>query len=112
MKGTMFSMNCSHHDIILLPIPFTDLSSHKVRRAIVIGFDSFPGDLFVVPITSQLTDSDFALIDWRSSGLNVESRVKGRLCTIESRVVRKIIGRLSRNDATILEGFLRQWLKL
>jgi len=45
-------MNCSRDDIILLPIPFTDLSSRKVRAAIVIGFGSHPGDLFLVPLTS------------------------------------------------------------
>lgn len=44
-------MNCSHHDVVLLPIPFTDLSSSKVRPAIVIGHGSFTGDLFVVPVT-------------------------------------------------------------
>jgi len=41
-------MNCSRDDLVLLPIPFTDLSSRKVGPAIVIGFGSFPGDLFVV----------------------------------------------------------------
>ena len=30
-------MNCSRNDVVLLPIPFTDLTSRKVRAAIVIG---------------------------------------------------------------------------
>jgi hypothetical protein len=54
-------MTCSHHDVVLLPIPFTDLTSQKVRPAIVVGFGTFPGDLFVVPITSQLSNADFPL---------------------------------------------------
>ena len=45
----MSSMPCSSNDVVLLPIPFTDLSSHKVRPAIVIGLGTFPRDLFVVP---------------------------------------------------------------
>lgn len=67
-------MNCSRDDLVLLPIPFTDLSSLRVRPAIVIGFGSFPGDLFVVPLTSQLANADFTLADWQAAGLNVPRR--------------------------------------
>jgi predicted DNA-binding antitoxin AbrB/MazE fold protein len=34
---TMSSMSCSRNDVILLPIPFTDLTSRKVRPAVVVG---------------------------------------------------------------------------
>jgi mRNA interferase MazF len=105
-------MNCSRHDIVLLPAPFTDLSSHKVRPAIVIGHGSFPGDIFVVPITSQLSNVDFHLRDWCASGLNVACGVKGQLCTVEERLVRKIIGQLSAADAGTLQQQLRHWLGL
>ena len=44
-------MNCSRNDVVLLSIPFSDLSSTKVRPAIVIGQGSNGGDLFLVPIT-------------------------------------------------------------
>ena len=69
-------MHCSRNDIVLLPIPFADLMSSKVRPAIVVGHGSFPGDLFVVPLTSQLANADFALARWRQAGLNVPSGVK------------------------------------
>ena len=105
-------MNCSHLDVILLPIPFTDLTSHKVRPAVVVGFGSFAGDLFVVPITSQLAIADFPLVDWRAAGLDVPSGVKGQLCTVEDRLVLKIIGRLSVADAAVLAKALRTWLRL
>ncbi len=105
-------MNCSLHDVILLPIPFTDLTSHKVRPAIVIGFGSYPGDLFVVPITSQLAHVDFPLSAWRPAGLNVPCGVKGQLCTVEDRLVRKIVGCLSPADSATLRNCLRRWLQL
>lgn len=112
MTTTTFSMNCSRDEIVLLPIPFTDLSSRKVRPAVVVGFGSYPGDLFVVPLTSQLASAEFALADWQSSGLNVPSGVKAQLATVESSLVLKIVGRLSARDRTTLDGHLRQWLRL
>lgn len=51
-------MNCSRNEVVLLPIPFTDLTSRKVRPAIVIGRNG--ADLFLVPISSQLSNTDFA----------------------------------------------------
>jgi hypothetical protein len=79
---------------------------------IVVGFGSYPGDLFVVPITSQLAIADFPLLDWRAAGLNVASGVKGQICTVEDRLVRKIIGKASSADAATLANALRNWLRL
>ena len=108
----MSIMNCSHHDIVLLPIPFTDLSSSKVRPAIVVGHGSFAGDLFVVPVTSQLPIADFPLADWRGAGLNVPSGVKSQIATVDAALVRKVVGSLRPTDAAALDGHLRQWLRL
>ena len=105
-------MNCSRDDLVLLPIPFTDLSSRKVRPAIVIGFGSYPGDLFVVPLTSQLGSAAFTLADWQTAGLNVPSGIKAQLATVESTLVLKIVGRLTIRDRGTLDGHLRQWLRL
>ena len=105
-------MPCSRNDVVLLPIPFTDLTSSKVRPAIVVGHGSFPGDLFVVPITSQLGNADFPLGEWRAAGLNVVSGVKGQISTVEDRLVRKIVGSISPADTATLDGHLRSWLGL
>ena len=105
-------MPCTRNDVVLLPIPFTDLSSYKVRPAIVIGLGTFPGDLFVVPLTSRLDNADFPLADWQAAGLNVASAVKAQLATVESRLVRKIVGRISARDQTALDTHLRRWLSL
>jgi len=105
-------MNFSISEVILLPIPFTDLTSRKVRPAIVVGHSTFAGDLFVVPISSQLQNVDIALSDWRAAGLNVPCGIKPQLATIESRLVIKAIGLLSARDRDSCKNRLRTWLGL
>ena len=105
-------MNYSRNEIVLLPIPFTDLSSRKVRPAIVIGHSRHPGDLFVAPITSQLPNVTVPLQDWRAAGLNVPCGIKSQIATIEDRLVVKSVGQLSARDLTALDFALRSWLKL
>jgi len=103
-------MNCSRNDVVLLPIPFTDLTSRKVRPAVVVGKNG--GDLFLVPVSSVLANTDFPLAGWRAAGLNVPSGVKAQLATVEENLVVKIIGRLVPADIQTLDARLRDWLQL
>src|SRR3954447_630905 len=83
-------MTCSRNDVVLLPIPFTDLTSRKVRPAIIIGRNA--NDLFVVPVSSVLSNTDFPLHEWQAAGLNVSSGIKAQLATVEERLVVKVSG--------------------
>ena len=103
-------MNCSRNDVVLLPIPFTDLTSRKVRPAIIIGHNGV--DLFLVPISSQLSNTDFPLKEWRAAGLNVQCGVKAQIATVEEKLVVKKVGTLSSADMAVLNEQLRAWLKL
>ena len=103
-------MSCSRNDVVLLPIPFTDLTSRKVRPAIVIGRKD--ADLFLVPITSQLSNSDLVLKEWRTAGLNVPGGAKAQIATVEERLVVKTVGTLSVADRQTLDERLRAWLHL
>jgi mRNA interferase MazF len=105
-------MFCSRDDVVLLPIPFTDLSSSKVRPAIVVGHGSWPGDLLVVPVTSQLQNVDLLISQWAEAGLNVPSGIKGQICTVEVRLVRKVVGQITPQDRVALDALLRKWLEL
>jgi mRNA interferase MazF len=105
-------MTFSRGEVVLLPIPFTDLTSRKVRPAVVIGFGSHPEDLFVVPVSSQLQNVDLQLHDWRQAGLNVPCGIKAQIATIESRLVLQVVGRVSAGDHAALAQQLRGWLKL
>jgi mRNA interferase MazF len=105
-------MSFSRNEVVLLPIPFTDLSSSKVRPAIVVGHGPWPGDLFVVPVTSRLENSDITLVFWQQAGLNVPSGIKGQVCTVGDRLVRKCVGRISDADRQVLDDLLRRWFSL
>ncbi len=96
-------MFCSRDDLVLLPIPFTDLSSSKVRPAVVVGHGSWPGDLLVVPVTSQLQNADLIIGQWAEAALNVPSGIKGQICTVEVRLVRKVVGKITATDRTALD---------
>jgi mRNA interferase MazF len=103
-------MTCSRNDVVLLPIPFTDLTSRKVRPAIVVGRKG--SDVFVVPVSSVLSNTDFVLQEWQAAGLNVASGVKAQLATVEDRLVVKIIGGITAADRQSLDERLRTWLQL
>jgi len=103
-------MSCSRNDVVLLPIPFTDLTSRKVRPAVVIGQSG--RDLFLVPISSVLSNTDFALTEWSRAGLNVVCGIKAQIATVEDRLVVKTVGRLAVADQNLLNQRLRAWLQV
>ena len=107
---TTFSMTCSRNDVVHLPIPFPDLTSRKICQAIVVGRKGT--DLFVVPVSSVLSNTDFLLQEWQGAGLNVPSGVKAQLANVEERLLVKIIGSLTAVDRQSLDEKLRTWLQL
>jgi mRNA interferase MazF len=104
----------SRHEVILVRFPFSDLTSAKIRPAIVVG-PAVRGDLLVIPLTSRtggLVAGEFALTDWRAAGLNVPSVVKRGIYTVHTSIVLKSVGRLTAVDARRLDDTLRLWLAL
>ena len=94
----------------MLPIPFTDLTSRKVRPAIVIGMSGT--DLLLVPISSQLVNTDFELVEWKAAGLNVPCGVKPLIASVDHKRVIKIVGKLHPIDVSTLNDHLRGWIQL
>ena len=105
--------NYSKHDVILANYPFTDLSSAKVRPAIIVSALHTSTDLFVVPLTSKtgsLLAGEFVLNDWSGAKLNVPSAVKRGLFTVQQKLIIKAVGKLQTVDIILLEQSLRLWL--
>ncbi len=103
-------------DVVLVPFPFTDLTSSKRRPALVISPNSFNAqqqDLVVAAITSQVSDTTDTLIltpdDFSSGSLPKTSLVKpNKLFTIHSTLVIKRIAVLKDEKTELVLETLRQ----
>ena len=77
----------STSDVVLIRVPFTDLSGSKIRPATIVSAPHPSNDVFVVPltgITQNLQPGEFVLSDWQSAGLRVPTAVKRGLMTVHS----------------------------
>ena len=84
-------------EVILVPFPFTDLTSVKTRPALVVGKPGGGKDIIVAAITSK--KSKFAVEiddeDLASGALPVKSYVMcGKIVTLEKSIVRKKVANL------------------
>ncbi len=105
----------SKSEVILVRYPFSNLSSSKVRPAVVVNDSHVSQDVIIVPLTSKVSPllaDEFVLADWKAAGLNVPSAVKRGLYTVHQSLVMKSIGKLSDTDASSLKSSLRDWLGL
>lgn len=91
-------------DVILTPFPFTDLTSSKVRPAVVISLNKKGTDVIICFISSvidyELTESDLLIKDtdknFRKAGLKVSSVIKAdKIATIDSKIIIGKLGELS-----------------
>jgi len=109
-------MNYSKGDIVLLPYPFTDLKTTKVRPAVVVATENRRfSDVFVVPLTSRIGNlniGEFILQDWSKAGLNVASAAKRGCVLVDTGIIKLKVGGLSKRDVTSLNKSLKLWLEL
>jgi len=66
-------------DILLIPIPFTDLTSTKKRPVLVLSNNSYnnkTNDILVAAITSNITSKEYAIIITRSNLESGDLKVK------------------------------------
>jgi mRNA interferase MazF len=101
--------------IVLLPFPFSDLSSSKVRPAVVANPLYPSNDLLVVAVTSvggALRPGEFAIQFWREAGLLHPSFGKRAIASVSDQPVRKQLGQLRDSDISQLAAALELWFGL
>ena len=104
---------------MLLSFPFSDLKTSKVRPAIVLSNDRYnrrSEDFVAVPLTSNLTFRDYALLitngDLESDRLIVESKAKvDRIFSVSQKLVRMKIGRVNSEVHTKIRTIILELLK-
>jgi mRNA interferase MazF len=114
-------MPVSKGDIILVPFPFTDLSQTKLRPAVVLWADSKGQDVTLCFISSQkvetLAANEFVIAandpQFSMTGLKITFKVRvTRIVTLERRMLRRRLGKLSDQLIEHLDQILRQAFQL
>jgi mRNA interferase MazF len=89
-------------DIVLIPIPFTDLTSQKRRPAVVISSDNYNEtheDIVVVALTSNAEPRDFSITltydDLEEGVLKVTNMIRtDKIYTLNKSIIIKVFGRV------------------
>ena len=93
-------------DIVLVPFPFTNLTTTKQRPALVVSPDQYNQgmDIVIAFITSKMDipyrHGDFQIDQWSESGLPKPSMLRMKFATLDKNIVVKRIGFLSSGDQT------------
>lgn len=99
-------------DVIAVPYDYSDLTGGKVRPAVIVSserYNAVQPDVVAAGISSNIIrvgSYDHVLVDWRRANLRYASVVRGRLLTIEQRIIRRFVGRLSVDDLDAVEAQL------
>lgn len=107
-------------DIVLVRFPFTDLSSSKLRPAIIIAPENKDGDIilaFISSVIKDVEDTDFLLgkndKDFSKTGLKRVSVFKmGKIATLNRNIVYGQIGSVSASLQRKLDERLKRALLL
>ena len=115
MKSTM---NYKKWEIVLVPFPFTDLTTTKKRPALIISPNEYNEkfDVVIAFIASKLDleyrIGDYKIQEWEKSNLPKPSMLRMKFATIDKSIIIKKLGRLSEYDvkkfSKLLIAFFKQ----
>jgi mRNA interferase MazF len=101
--------------VLRVPFPFTDRNTAKNRPALVLSdaraFNVPAGHSVMAMITSAANPPwplDCPITDLAAAGLPAPSKIRFKLFTLDHRLVRGELGRLSPTDAAAVHAMLRR----
>lgn len=92
-------------DVVVVPFPFVDSPKAKPRPALVISKKRFNHDnehvVLMMITTGGVTkwESDIPISQIAPTGLTIPSIVRPKIFTLDARIIRKKIGKLSTKDS-------------
>ena len=108
--------------IVLVPFPFDDLSSQKVRPAVCLTKEIQPYKHVVLAfitsnVSSTPSDTDFVIdskdVDFTRTGLKVSSTIRlHRLMTVSKKLVVSVLGELSPTQQAGIKKRLRNLFEI
>ena len=102
-------------DVVVLPFPYSDLSSSKKRPALIVGVLE-GNDVILCQITSKKRDDKYALnldnTDFKLGKLNLESYIRpNRIFTADKSIILYKIGSIKENKIQEVIGKIIEVLK-
>lgn len=106
-------------ELVLLPYPFSDLKSAKVRPAVVISNNSYNRefeDMIVVPVTSNLNFRKFIVQlsnkEMETGHLITDSVVKvDRVLSVKQNLAIKSVGKVKKEVLTEITDSIKELIK-
>ena len=99
--------------VVRVPFPFSDRNATKNRPAVVLSdadaFNTPSGHSVMAMVTSESNPPwplDCVVTDLAAAGLPAPSRVRFKLFTLDHRLVKGELGKLSPGDAEVVEAGL------
>ncbi len=106
-------MSFERFSIVRVPFPFSDRNATKHRPALVLSdpaaFNAPAGHSVMAMITSEANAPwplDCLLADLAAAGLPGPSKVRFKLFTLDHRLVRGQLGKLSKGDSEVVRAGL------
>ncbi len=109
----MKNKKITHGDLVLAPFPFTDLSSNKIRPALVVG--SSNEDITILCVSSQLKDGEFGVIvgPSKENGLKTQSQIiASKIATLDRKMIIGQVGALADQELFLVKDALKRFMCL
>lgn len=94
--------NYKKWEIILVPFPFTDLTTNKKRPALIVSNnDSNKSEnIIIAMVTSNIKNlhDDYKITKWLEAGFPKESVIKMKFATVDKSIIVRKLGKLKKED--------------